>query len=93
MAIIEERVIVLLLHLEPTFCPLDGLLSRVLTHRILHPTDSMQVGKFHLLQTNTLFGVRDKIDGIFEGKNHQSAAEGWPIGSNGGKVKDVISLG
>ena len=93
MAIIEQRVILLLLHLKPTFCPLDGLLSRVPTHCILDPTDLTQVGKFHLLQTNTLLGVRDKIDGIFEGKDHQSAAEGWPIGSDGGKVEDVISLG
>jgi hypothetical protein len=93
MAVIEERVILLLFHLEPTFCPLDGLPSRVPTHGVLHPTGSLQVGEFHLLQTNPLLGVRDKIDGIFEGKEHESAAEGWPIGSDGGKVEDVVSLG
>lgn len=93
MAVIEERVIVLLFHLQSTFCPLHGLLSRVPTHRVLDSTGSLQVGKPHLLHTHPLLGVRDEIDGILEGRNYESAAEGWPIGSDGEEVEDVVSLG
>ena len=77
----------LLLHLQPTSCLLDGLLTRVPTHHVLDSTGSLQVGKFYLLS------VRGKIDGIFEGRDYESAAEIWPIGSDGGEIEDVVSLG
>ena len=92
MAVIEQWVIVLLLHLQSTFCPLYSLLSRVLTHRILNSTGSMQVGKFHLFHTHTLLGVCDEIDGIFEGRNHESTVESWPVRSDGREVEDVVTL-
>ena len=77
----------LLLHLQPTSCLLDGLLTRVPTHHALDLTGSLQVGKFYLLS------IRGKIDGIFEGRDYESAAEIWPIGSDGGEIEDVVSLG
>ena len=70
VAVVEERVIMLLLHLLPTSCPLDSLLSRVPTHRVLDSTGSLQAGKFHLLHAHALLGVRDKIDGVFEGRDY-----------------------
>ena len=76
----------LLLHLQPTSCLLDGLLTRVPTHHVLDSTGSLQVGKFHL-------DLRGKIDGIFEGRDYESAVEIWPIGSDKGEIEDVVSLG
>ena len=51
------------------------------------------MGKLGLFRTHTLFGVRDEMDRVLLGRNHEGTAEGRAVGSNGCKVENVVTLG
>lgn len=92
MAVVEERVVVILFHLEPTFRPLDGFLSRIATYGILYSGEAVKGGELYFLHYHTNFGVGDQVDGALLNRNNESTEEGWSIRCNGGKIEYMISL-